>query len=159
MRTRVVAVLGMVLAGGLLLGLESSTQGQGRKKGWEARRFRDAQLIQELRRAKALLLKANHDYDGHRVKAIHQVNLALRQLNKDSGARPKETIPLVRGDGREPQPLSDAQLKQARQILTAVQGQLTGLYSTPHRRKAGARVTDAIKQIDLAFAWRAKLGG
>ncbi|MFZ1936330.1 MAG: hypothetical protein WCB27_00500 [Thermoguttaceae bacterium] len=41
-------------------------------------------MIERLREARALLEKANHNYDGHRVKAIQQIEYAIAALPTDS---------------------------------------------------------------------------
>jgi hypothetical protein len=85
--------------------------------------------------AYATLAQADHDYKGHRVLAMKQIELAVQELGgKISG----------NGKGHEPQGTSDAQLKAA-QILLQQAG--TGLAG-----KALTHVNNAIKQINTALA-------
>jgi hypothetical protein len=84
--------------------------------------------------AYATLAHADHDYKGHRVKAMNQIQAAVKELGgKISG----------HGKGREPQATSDAQLKAAQALLE----QATGLPA-----KALAHVKKAIAEINVALA-------
>lgn len=88
--------------------------------------------------AYATLAQGNHDYKGHRVRAMKQIELALGEIGgKVSG----------KGRGHEPQGTSDAQLRAAQQLL---QQASTGGMS----RKALKHVNLAITQISDALAIR-----
>jgi hypothetical protein len=84
--------------------------------------------------AYATLAQAKHDYQGHRAKAMKQIDAALGEI----GAK-------VSGNGKvhEPQGTSDAQLKAAEGLLQ----QTTGL-----SKKAAKHVTNAITEINDALA-------
>ena len=85
--------------------------------------------------AYATLAHADHDYKGHRVKAMKQVELAVQELGgKISG----------HGKGHEPQGTSDAQLKAAEGLLQQASGGLSG--------KSLKHVKDAITEINDALA-------
>jgi hypothetical protein len=85
--------------------------------------------------AYATLAQADHDYKGHRVLAMKQIELAVKELGgKISG----------KGKGHEPQATSDAQLKAAQAMLQQTAGGLSG--------KALTHVNNAIKQISTALA-------
>ncbi len=87
--------------------------------------------------AYAPLAQADHDYKGHRVKAMQQIKLAVQELGgKISG----------KGKGREPQGTSDAQLRAAQALLQQAGGGLSG--------KALKHVNAAIAQINTALAIR-----
>ena len=90
-----------------------------------------------LRQAYATLAAADHDYKGHRIEAMKQVELAAKLLHVD-----------IRGDGKghEKQGVSDEQLRAARAILEQARGPLSG--------KALKRVDRAINQIDTALKIR-----
>lgn len=83
--------------------------------------------------AYATLAQADHDYNGHRAKAMKQIEAALGEI----GAK-------VSGKGRvhEPQGTSDAQLRAARELLQQTAG-LSG--------KALKHVNNAIDQINVAL--------
>jgi hypothetical protein len=85
--------------------------------------------------AYATLAQANHDYKGHRVKAMKQIELALQE----HGGK-------VSGKGRrhEPQGTSDAQLRAAEGLLQQASSELSG--------KALKHVNAAIIQINTALA-------
>jgi hypothetical protein len=85
--------------------------------------------------AYATLAQAKHDYQGHRVKAMKQIELALGEV----GAK-------VSGKGRNPEPqgTSDAQLRAAQNLLQQARGGLSG--------KALKHVNAAINQINAALA-------
>jgi hypothetical protein len=88
-----------------------------------------------LTQAYATLEKADHDYKGHRVAAMHQIAAAGKAL----GIK-------VHGDGKghEPQGESDAQLRTAQGLLQQAQAGLTG--------KALKHAQHAIKQISVALS-------
>jgi hypothetical protein len=85
--------------------------------------------------AYATLAQADHDYKGHRAKAMKQIELAVQELGgKISG----------HGKGHEPQGTSDAQLKAAQTLLQQTTSGFTG--------KALKHVNNAIAQINDALA-------
>ena len=85
--------------------------------------------------AYATLAQANHDYKGHRVKAMKQVELAVQELGgKISG----------KGKGHEPQGTSDAQLRAAQSLLQQASAGLS--------RKELKHVQAAIAQINIALS-------
>jgi hypothetical protein len=85
--------------------------------------------------AYATLAQAKHDYKGHRVKAMKQIELALGEVGaKVSG----------KGKNHEPQGTSDAQLRAAQGLLQEAKGGLSG--------KGLKHVDNAIAQINDALA-------
>ncbi len=85
--------------------------------------------------AYATLAQADHDYKGHRAKAMKEIELAVHELGgKISG----------KGRGREPQGTSDAQLSAARSLLQQAAGGLS--------KKALKHVDAAIEQINIALS-------
>ena len=85
--------------------------------------------------AYATLAQAKHDYKGHRVNAMKQIQLALGEAGgKVSG----------KGKNHEPQGTSDAQLRAAQGLLQQAKGALAG--------KALKHVDNAIAQINDALA-------
>ena len=87
--------------------------------------------------AYATLAQAKHDYKGHRVKAMKQIELALGE----KGAK-------VSGKGRvrESQGASDAQLRAAQALVQEAAAGLSG--------KALKHVNSAISQISTALSIR-----
>jgi len=90
-----------------------------------------------LREAYLTLSAADHDYKGHRVEAMKEIEAAARLLKVD-----------LRGDGkgRERQGVSDEQLRAARSLLGQARAELNG--------RPLKRVDKAIGQIDIALKIR-----
>jgi len=84
--------------------------------------------------AYGILSHADHDYGGHRIRAMHQIEDAARIL----GAK-------LSGDGRgdEKQGTSDSQLRKAQSLLA---GAVSGLKGKPHHH-----VAEAINQLSIAL--------
>ena len=87
--------------------------------------------------AYATLAQAKHDYKGHRVRAMKQIELALGEM----GGKIAST-----GRNREPQGTSDAQLRAAQALLQQAGQGLSG--------KALKHVNLAIGQISTALSIR-----
>ena len=85
-----------------------------------------------------LLKVANHDYDGHRVKAMEHIEAAAKALGLELG-----------GDllKRERQWKSDAQLNEARKLLKVAARKL----ERADRDRVADRVDNAIKEINIAL--------
>jgi hypothetical protein len=88
-----------------------------------------------LEQAYTALAQADHDYKGHRAKAMKHIEQAVNEL----GGKIKGD-----GKGREPQATSDAQLRAAKGLLQQAVPNLSG--------KALRHVNNAIKEIDEALA-------
>ena len=85
--------------------------------------------------AYATLAQAKHDYKGHRVRAMKQIDAALGVIGaKVSGM----------GKNHEPQGTSDAQMRAAESLLQQARSGLTG--------KALKHVSNAITQINDGLA-------
>ncbi|MGA3182715.1 MAG: hypothetical protein ABSF38_20520 [Verrucomicrobiota bacterium] len=97
----------------------------------------DSEEAGMLREAYARLAIADHDYKGHRVRAMAQVSAAAKALGVD-----------LKGDGRghEFQGVSDAHLRAAQGLLEQIAGGVTGP-GLKHIRLA-------IEQIGVALAIR-----
>ena len=98
----------------------------------EARTLTSAYLI---------LATGDHDYKGHRVKAMHQIEAAGKLLGMD-----------LRGDAkdRQRQVLSDGKLREARGLLETVLA-AAEVKSQPRISK---HITEAINQINVALSIR-----
>ena len=92
----------------------------------------------ELVHAYHLLKKADHDYDGHRVKAMKAVEAAGRGLGLELGG----DLP-----DRERQWKSDDQLIEARRLLRDSRDKL----ESQDRDRVAANVEKAIKEINAAL--------
>ena len=124
-----------------------------------------AELIQTLRSAHRLLVRADHDYDGHRAKAAEEVRKALKELGyqhkkvQPASGQAVGTVGPAAGTVapvkvahtgqpkvHEPQANSDAQLKQALQLLQGALPQMTGKHP-----KATVNVNAAVVEINTAL--------
>jgi hypothetical protein len=101
------------------------------------------QVVKELHHAKHLLEEADHDYHGHRARAVKDVSEAIHELSHGekhhAGTEPK--------GGKEPQKESNHQLREAIKILDHAKSQL----HHEHHKKALHHVEEAIKQLHEAL--------
>lgn len=95
--------------------------------------------LQTLQQAYALLSDADHDYKGHRVRAMHAIESACKLLGASASGQPS---------GTEAQAASDGQLKQAQTLLQSVRG------SAASAKQEGVvrHVDRALEQLSLALA-------
>jgi hypothetical protein len=101
-----------------------------------------------LHQVHGLLATANHDYDGHRAKAVHHVSQAIHELGGTHKGTNKGANANANGNGpaiREPQAQSDAQLQQAIQLLNGLQGQVANAKAAEHLKEAIAELNTALK--------------
>jgi hypothetical protein len=157
----VAAMLGLAAAP-----VESSATVQGLAKMHSAQH----QVIAELKSARALLEKANHDYQGHRAKAVHEITHAIHLLEHGKH-HPNPQAATGNGNGNkpvaaggkkgkkgagnankpnEPQGESDAQLKHAIEILHKVEEQLQG-GQAQHHHHASEAIHKAIHELHTAL--------
>ena len=101
--------------------------------------FRDSAEAGMLRRAYHILATGDHDYKGHRVGAMHAVEAAGNLLGMDLKGDDKD---------REPQPLSDAKLREARGLLQNV----LGAAGVKAQKRVVRHINKAIKQINVALS-------
>lgn len=115
-------------------------------------------IVLELHATKALLEKADHDYEGHRAAAVHHITQAIHELSgahhggthaagAPHHAGGKHPHPGKGGQkGHEPQAVSDAQLRVALQQLAAIHAQLGGAHP-----KASGNIQAAIVELNVAL--------
>ena len=126
-------------------GLASTAAAQTNNPAASATSSANAALIKTLKQAHYLLAHADKDYDGHRAKAAEAVHKALKDLGcHHKKAKPGSTHS-SHAKMHEPQANSDAQLKQALQLLQGVQ------FAGSHPKAAG-HVQHAIREINTALA-------
>ena len=96
--------------------------------------------IEILREAYRILERGDHDYQGHRLEAMKQIEAAAKILGGN-----------LRGDGhaREPQPLSNSQLHQAQGLLEQLKPTLAGRKQT----RALEHVNAALRQLSTALTF------
>jgi hypothetical protein len=101
--------------------------------------FSDSAEAGMLHRAYAILATGDHDYKGHRVKAMHAVEAAAKLLGVD-----------LKGDAKDkqPQPLSDEKLREARGLI----GQVMESAAVKDQKKVTKHLNEAFKEIDTALS-------
>ena len=115
---------------------------------------------------------ANHDYGGHRVKAMHAVHGAYGILDKEINkvGTPQQKAASKQGDAlaeaareaakktpvvHENQGASDVQMAQASEILA----QLRAVFHQAQRKHLLEHVNRALDEIQRAFEYRKSHGG
>ena len=138
------AIRGIVLGSAVAIGISAygtssttnATVPAGKKKAVAATGpTSNANAVGLLDQAYSLLSSADHDYSGHRARAMHHIEQAARALGSK-----------LNGDGKtqEAQGTSDGQLKNAQALLQQAAGGLAGV---PHHH-----VEEAIRQLNFALA-------
>jgi len=103
--------------------------------------FSDSAEAGMLHRAYRILATGDHDYNGHRVKAMHQIESAAKLLGLDLSGDLKD---------RQPQALSDAKLREAQGLLQNV----LGAAEVKDQKRVTKHITEAIDQINIALSIR-----
>ncbi|MGO8838397.1 MAG: hypothetical protein ACLQAH_16870 [Limisphaerales bacterium] len=103
--------------------------------------FSDTAEAGMLHRAYVILATGDHDYKGHRVKAIHAVEAAAKLLNLDLSGDAKD---------KQPQALSDAKLREAQGLLQNV----LGAAEVKNQKRVTKHLTEAVNQINVALSIR-----
>ena len=103
--------------------------------------FGDTAEAGMLHRAYRILATGDHDYKGHRVKAMHQIESAAKLLGVDLSGDAKD---------KQPQPLSDAKLREAQGLLQNV----LGAAEVKSQKRVTKHITEAINQINIALSIR-----
>jgi hypothetical protein len=141
------AVLVTVLAGGVSLRAATpaapqmfggSVTSQSQFQTVAMSNFSEAKV---LTRAYLILATGDHDYKGHRVKAMHQIEAAAKLLGVDLGGDAKD---------RQKQVLSDDKLRDARGLLEIVLNSA----EVKAQPRISKHITEAINQIDVALTIR-----
>ncbi|MGD0350787.1 MAG: hypothetical protein ABSB84_10835 [Verrucomicrobiota bacterium] len=103
--------------------------------------FSDTAEAGMLRSAYLILATGDHDYKGHRVRAMHQIEDAARLLGMNLSGDAKN---------RQPQPLSDAKLREAQGLLQSV----LAASDVKSQKRVTKHITEAIDQINIALSIR-----
>ena len=155
MRCNLLCGLGLsilVLLAGLSLASFAAAQ------GGPATPSAHAELIKTLLQARRLLVHADHDYDGRRAKAVEEVDKALKELgHHHKKAQPAATpangvvVPPTVAHAHqpkihEPQGNSDAQLREAMQLIQGALTQMQGKHP-----KATANLNAAVVHLNTAL--------
>jgi hypothetical protein len=113
------------------------------------KRVLNQQVVVKLKEANDLLRMANHDYKGHRIKAIHEVRHAVVALVGKKNAGPH--VPPPPGAGKEDQTVSDRQLRDARVLIMQAITTLEGAPVTTARTRALGHLRMAVQELNVAL--------
>lgn len=94
-----------------------------------------------LTRAYGILATGDHDYKGHRVKAMHQIEAAAKLLGVNLGGDAKD---------RQKQVLSDDKLRDTRGLLEIVLNSA----EVKAQPRISKHISEAINQINVALSIR-----
>jgi len=94
-----------------------------------------------LQQAYVILATGDHDYKGHRVRAMHQIEAAAKLLGLALSGNAKD---------RQPQPLSDAKLREVRGMLQDVLGNA----EVKSQKRISKHIVAAIDQLSIALSIR-----
>ncbi|HEY1685744.1 MAG TPA: hypothetical protein VGG19_13335 [Tepidisphaeraceae bacterium] len=97
-----------------------------------------AQELGNLQEAYDLLRIADHDYKGHRAKAMHAIESAAHEVGGEAGAHRR---------GHEAQVTSDEQLRQAQTLLESV----SSMASQMDQTRLSEHVSHALNEIHTAL--------
>lgn len=103
--------------------------------------FRDSAEADMLRRAYRILATGDHDYKGHRIHAMHDVEAAGKLLDMDLAGDLKD---------RTPQPLSDDKLREAEGLIS----QVLGAAAVKDQKRVVKHLKEAVNQINTSLAIR-----
>jgi len=142
-------LFGVLLMGGPGTSEVQAGPGKGANKGATTGQNPFVQHVEALHQVRVLLARADHDYKGHRVKAMHHIRTAMHTLQPHH----RHPHPPLPKGGNEPQAISDAQLRQAIQQLNVIGTQLNGV-SRPAAAKAVGSIRSAITELNVALTIR-----
>jgi len=103
--------------------------------------FSDSAEAGMLQNAYLILATGDHDYKGHRMKAMHQIEAAAKLLGMNLSGDAKD---------KQPQSLSDAKLREAQGLLQNV----LGAAEVKNEKRVTKHITEAINQINIALSIR-----
>lgn len=148
-------------------GKGDSAKGDAKAKQEATKQEKNLAEARILLDAYVLLAKANHDYDGHRIKAMHQIEAAIKILDasvwkkgnprqKEAAAAEKQATEVAKEAAKkdaavhEDQAVSDAQLRKAAELLLKI----SDVLAKNKQNKPLDRVKKALLEIDTALKIR-----
>ncbi len=121
-------------------------------------------VVSRLRSTHRSLARLDHDYKGHRRRAMSAIHTAIRYLSHSSVRRSLSRVnnvggvnknrPNVVGRQRMPQAQSDAQMRRAMQSLQLVSSRLANSGSTSNHYRARGAVQAAYRELGTALQIR-----
>src|SRR5262245_5749525 len=116
----------------------------------------DNVLVAELQHIHHVLRAADPVYNGHRGRAMTEINHAIGALEKEMKARGLKAHD--RHVKNVPRQTSHAMMAQAGQDLQGVENQIVSLGKTGHRTTAAKHVAKAVSEISQGLAHVQKKG-
>ncbi len=111
----------------------------------------DQGSVNLLRTVHTRLQEADHDYQGHRVQALHHVNQALGHLGSSAAMGLGSSV----GLGDMPQSQSDGILRDSLHKLRTIEGHLgSPSNAAAHHARAWNSLIEAIRQLEFALRIR-----
>jgi hypothetical protein len=101
--------------------------------------FTDSAEAKMLRDAYSILSTGDHDYQGHRVKAMHAVEAGAKLLGMDLAGDLKD---------RTPQKLSDEKLRQAQSLIS----QVLASAAVKDQKRVVKHLNKAVTEINTALS-------
>jgi hypothetical protein len=142
MRAHCLRVSVWILVAALLPGVSTVSAQKGKKAASHP------QLVAELHQTRMLLHQADHDYDGFRAKAVHELGKAMHELDPNH----KHKLPPSPNPGNgEDQVKSDAQLAQASKQVQVMMNQLSTGVATPRTTAAMQHMQNAVAHLNTAL--------
>jgi hypothetical protein len=155
----------------------------GNRYGYGRSQSNNRAIISRLRSVHSSLARVDHDYQGHRVRSMHAISMAVRQLSNRSmvynntgfgagmnngqamgmqgglGRGMRQGGGFGGGVGRQGQPMSQAQsdsrMSQNLRTLQGINMQLTNQgYNTTGHARARGHVQQAIHELNVALSVR-----
>jgi hypothetical protein len=124
-----------------LSGALALNTGVGSQNEFQPIAFSDSAEAQMLRNAYQILATGDHDYNGHRVRAMRAVENGAKLLGMNLAGDLKD---------RSPQPLSDAKLREAQGLIL----QALGSAQVSSQKRVAARLNKAVSEINTALSIR-----
>ncbi|HTV63335.1 MAG TPA: hypothetical protein VMH30_12275 [Verrucomicrobiae bacterium] len=103
--------------------------------------FGDTAEAGMLHRAYQILASGDHDYKGHRIKAMHAIEAAAKLLGLDLSGDLKD---------KSSQPLSDDKLREAQGLIARV----AGAAEVKDQKAVVRHLNEAVNQIHVALSVR-----
>jgi hypothetical protein len=139
-------VVGLTVTAG---GHAQNKKGPAPDKAKQAEQLKKATEAETLAEAYILLAAANHDYDGHRARAMEWVEAAVDRIHEAAAMKKVATAKAAAKQApqmHEKQTVSDAQMDRAREVLLVVRDVL----AKNKQVKVLEDVDNAIKEINIA---------
>jgi hypothetical protein len=127
-----------------------SRGGKARASDAARKKAEDVHLVRELQHAHRVLSAADPVYNGHRARALSEINHAIGNLEKEMHARGLKDHAKHTRD--VPKSVSHAMVATTGDALVTVLSQLTSMQRTTNRTRAAGHVKRAISEVHQALA-------